>query len=553
MIVREVYLTQKQMERIPIQPEMPALDPDIDSQKQKAGNAAVQMQRRLYFPLYAEKDRDHPAAYYFTSQEVILPAGLNELKQDIYNEWGRLDLKKGSTFHKTKEKYLSASNQQIYQLYTYLLQFIKSDGTVAESAFRFLPSVDYLLFREGSQWLKYPFSFRRSKNRNGYSLPVWSYAFQSGKELLDGWVNLHQKYGLVPADREILAWLDHVRNANRVKLTEEQYNRLKQYFCETDQMRLGNKYYSLSERIVDNGRCWEVFEKAQPDTHKICCTFPDGKWLSAQAPWESERVKEVMTDGLVAIDFGTKSTVVVISSQAKGSFRILKPKRGYTGGSPLYPTILKFCSLEKFLEDYEEETGRPDTHWEDVSIDNASHVSGKSDSELGIFRSLKQWMMDPNPWGAVMHQADAPDQPVILRAYGSEENSVDPVELYAYYLGLYANNNQDNNVFMRYRLSFSATCPEQIQYKMRKSFERGIMKSLPASLMNSSGMQRFSVNCTCSEPAAYAVCALACMGVPRHFPNRFFYGIFDFGGGTCDFNYGVWGGGTGSESPSGQI
>lgn len=541
MVVREAYLTVKQMERIGIKIEKSVLDSDIDVQKQKARDASIQMQEIPYFPLYEKNDSDHPAAYYFTSQEVIIPAGLSELKQNIYEEWSRLDLEKESGSHKFTEKYPSASNQQIHHLYSYLLQFMKSDGTVTESALSFLSSVDYLLFREKSRWIKYTLSFQHPENFNGYSLPVWSYSFKNGKELLDGWVNLYQRYGLVPADGEILNWLYKLRDANTVMLTKEQYNKLKEYFRRADRIRLGNKYYGLSEKIFDNGQCWEVFEKAQPDINKIRCIFPDGEWLSAQAPWESESVKRAMTDGLIAIDFGTKSTVVVLNDQTKGNFHVLKPKRGYAGGNPLYPTILKFCSLEKFLETYEEEAGRPNTRWEDVSIDNSYSVSGKADSALGIFRSLKQWMLDPNSCGAVLRQAEAPDKPIILSAYGSKENSVDPVELYAYYLGLYANNNQDNNVFMRYRLSFSATCPEQIQYKMRESFERGIKKSLPASIVNSNEIKNFSVNCTCSEPAAYAVCALACMGVPSHFRKHFFYGIFDFGGGTCDFNYGVWG------------
>lgn len=541
MVVREAYLTIKQMEHIGIEMEESALKPDIDEQKQKARETAIQMQGIPYFPLYTEKNKDRPVAYYFTDPEVIVPTGLNELKQNIYEEWSRLDLEKGIGSHKAAEKYPSASNQQIYRLYSYLLQFIKSDGTTAEAALSFLSSVDGLLFREEFQLKKYTFSFWNSENLNGYSLPVWSYSFKNGKELLDGWVNLYQGYGLVPVNGEILNWLNNLHDVNTVELTGKQYNKLKEYFCGADKMRLGNKYYGLSEQIFDNGQCWEVFEKAQPDIRKIRCIFPDGEWLSAQAPWESASVKRTMADGLIAIDFGTKSTVIVINDQTKGIFRVLKRKNGYAGGTSLHPTILKFCSLEKFLEAYGEEAGRPDTRWEDVSIDNLVHVSGKSDSALGRFRSLKQWMMDPNSCGAVLRQKGTPDKPIILSAYGSKENSTDPVELYAYYLGLYANNNQDNQVFMRYRLSFPATCPEQIRDEMRESFERGIKKSLPASIINSDKRENFSVDCTCSEPAAYAVCALACMGVPDRFREHFFYGIFDFGGGTCDFNYGVWG------------
>ncbi len=531
LVVKEAYLTRTQAERIGAKMDKTVFGPD--KRKQEAENAARAMYETPYFPLYEKTDRKVPAAYYFTDQEVIIPAGLNELRKKIYGEWSRLDLE--------KRMYPAATNEQTGRLRSYLSQFIKSDGTMTEPAFRFLALFDYLVFREGFQWKQYKLLFRYSGNSESHSLPVWSYSFKDRKDPLDRWGDLYRNYGLVPADGKICDWLHNLSAENTVTLTKEQYEKLKEWFRQGDHLRLGNKYYGLSERIFDNGQCWDVFEKSQPDVKKIRCLFPDGEWLSALAPWESENVKSIMDGGQVVIDFGTKSTVAVISDPIKGSFYVLKPKKGYTGGSPLHATVLKFGDLDAFLEAYTGEEGRPDTCWEDVSIDNSSRVNGNSDSALGIFRGLKQWMMDPNSGGAVLRQKGAPDKPVFLSTYGSKENTVDPVELYAYYLGLYANNNQDNKIFMRYRLSFSVTCPKQVQDRMRESFRRGLMKSLPASIINSHEKENFSVECTCSEPAAYAVCVLACMGMPNRFRNRFFYGIFDFGGGTCDFNYGVWG------------
>jgi len=392
------------------------------------------------------------------------------------------------------------------------------------------------LFREGSEWKQYKMLRWHSGNFKGYSLPVWSYSLAGGEEFLDGWAMLYQEYGFVPNVEEILVWLHELSKTKTVNLTQAQYDELRKYWREVDFKRLGSKYYDLSEGIFDDGRCWEVFEKAQASTSKICCVFPDGEWLSAK-----ESAENIVGGGTVSIDFGTKSTVVVISDPSTGSFYTLKSKKEHNEGNSLYPTVLKFCSLETFLEAYESEVGRPETRWEMVSIDDSAHEGGSSDSALGVFRGLKQWMMDPNAGNAVLRQKDAPDKPIILNEYTSGKNSIDPIELYAYYLGLYINNNQDNKIFMRYRLSFSATCIEKIRCKMKESFQRGLTKSLPASIVNGKDMENFSVKCTCSEPAAYAVCALACMGIPHQCENYFFYGIFDFGGGTCDFNYGIWG------------
>ena len=527
LVVREAYLTSEQMEQIGIPA---ALDTDMDIRKKSAEDAVGQLCQNPYIPLFEEDNMESPAAYYFPGIEVIIPAGVNNLKKRIYDEWDRLIPGRDAM------KYFPASSKQVMQLHSYLNQFVKANGTIMEPAFQFLSTVDSLFFGEGNEWKKYKMLRWHSGKFKGYYLPVWSYSVMGGGEPLDGWAALYQGYGLAPNVDAILVWLHELPKLKTVVLTEEQYGYLKQYWRRADFRRLGIKYYALSEGIFDNGRCWEVFERAQADTGKICCVFPDGEWLSAKASSEN-----IVGGGTVSIDFGTKSTVVVVSDQSTGSFDTLKFRKEHSGGNSLYPTVLKFCSLEAFLEAYESENGRPDTRWEMVSIDDSSHEGGISDSALGIFRGLKQWMMDPNEGNAILRQEGAPDKPIVLGEYVSGNNSIDPIELYAYYLGLYINNNRDNKIFMRYRLSFSATCMEPVRNKMEESFRRGLTKSLPTSIVNGRDMKNFAVDCICSEPAAYAVCALACMDIPKQCQDRFFYGIFDFGGGTCDFNYGIWG------------
>lgn len=514
MVVRDAYLSEGQMKKIGIWDKQNKLDAEGDRRRRLALEAAGRVGGSAFFPLYEEENMRVPAVCYFTGEEVMIPTALDRLTEKIY---------KGLR---------PASLSQTIQLRSLLNRFVTSDGTVTEPGLSFLTSVDCLLGWEDGQWIKCKMLFRRTGDFKGYSYPVWSYSFKDEKGGLESWEKLYREHGLVPDVKEILDWLHGLPEKKTVKLTKEQYGKLKEYCLKADYVRLGDPYYCLSKRLFDDGRCWDVFEKGQPDAEKIRCIFPDGEWLSAEAPSEN-----IVSDGFVSIDFGTKSTVLVISEQAAGGFYTFKSGKGR---DPLHPTVLKFSSLEEFLEAYESERGRPDTRWSNVSIDNSERAGGSSDSALGIFRSLKQWMVDPNAGEAALRQKDAPDKPIILKGYGSEENSIDPIELYAYYLGLYVNNNQDHKIFMRYRMSFSAVCSEQIQDNMRKSFQRGLLKSLPASILNSSAMDRFSVACTCSEPAAYAVCALACMGMPGRCRGKFFYGIFDFGGGTCDFNYGAW-------------
>ena len=73
------------------------------------------------------------------------------------------------------------------------------------------------------------------------------------------------------------------------------------------------------------------------------------------------------------------------------------------------------------------------------------------------------------------------------------------------------------------------------------SFERGIKKTLPKALLEDPEMmRRFRVYDGANEPAAYAISALEAYGLePKDVGEEVAYGVFDFGGGTTDFDFGV--------------
>ena len=53
-------------------------------------------------------------------------------------------------------------------------------------------------------------------------------------------------------------------------------------------------------------------------------------------------------------------------------------------------------------------------------------------------------------------------------------------------------------------------------------------------------MSKFRVTQGASEPAAYAICALQEYKISPEDGEKVFYGVFDFGGGTTDFDFGTW-------------
>ncbi|MCK8826592.1 hypothetical protein MWH25_02360 [Natroniella acetigena] len=254
---------------------------------------------------------------------------------------------------------------------------------------------------------------------------------------------------------------------------------------------------------------------------------------------------DIKDGGVVGIDFGTKSTVVVHQEDSVHTL----PMRVGVGefskevGASHYenPTVMEFKDLESFLSDYQAKKSRPATSWEDLTVSHTafkSLMNSSSDYYYSILTGLKQWAGNKE---RRLRLKDQDGKDLTLPAFLElEEDDLNPIELYAYYLGLYI-NNQHNGVYLDYILSFPVSYEKEVRSKILTSFKRGLKKSLPLALYDDQEvMNRFRVSSGASEPAAYAICALQEYGFEPFEDEAVFYGIFDFGGGTTDFDFGIW-------------
>ena len=255
---------------------------------------------------------------------------------------------------------------------------------------------------------------------------------------------------------------------------------------------------------------------------------------------------DINYNGVVAIDFGTKSTVVVYQKDDDTTHikRIGVENLKEEVGDKDYenPTVLEFRNLEKFLQDYQSRIGRPDTSWEDItsSYTAANKIyDDKSDNFYSFLYDLKQWAGSDKKKKIRDKQGKSWELPLFSKL--DLDKDINPIEIYAYYIGLAINNMHGDGIFIDYILSFPVKYEKELCEKIVKSFERGLKKSLPYSILeNEEIMQKFKVRIGASEPAAYAVCALQEYGFEPEGEKEVAYGIFDFGGGTTDFDFGIW-------------
>ena len=319
---------------------------------------------------------------------------------------------------------------------------------------------------------------------------------------------------------------------------KEEMPKLK-YYLSIDRNRINIDDYQENILLDPNVGHWDLKEQDKKELKEIL-----GKNVYKKDP-----KKDINQGGIVAIDFGTKSTVVVYQKDSENilPMRISGDKLNREVRSTDYenPTVIEFRDIEKFLKDYNAKAGRPETKWEDITI---SHTAFGNLTEVSseyfdsIISDIKQWTASKNQKIILV---DRKEKEILLPPYlelnEKSKDYLDPVELYAYYIGSYI-NNMINGIYLEYYLSFPVTYEKAIRERILKSFEKGIQKSLPIEIQEDKDlMKKFRVRHGANEPAAFAVCALSKLEIePKNEEDKVYYGVFDFGGGTTDFDFGIW-------------
>lgn len=272
----------------------------------------------------------------------------------------------------------------------------------------------------------------------------------------------------------------------------------------------------------------------------------DGGIVKLPKTWVARNPVADINSGIVAIDFGTKSTVVVYKNENSEILPLQVGSGNYAGGIKKEnyenPTIVQFLDINSFMKAYNAKAGRPDTSYEDITVSSNAKQNldvSSSTEYYSFFDELKQWCGGSREKVKIEDkQGNTYDLPAYLDLL---ETDIDPIEIYAYYLGLYINNMlQEKHIFMHYIMSFPVNYERNIREKLLRSFAKGLKKSLPTALLsNDEAMKRFKVVEGATEPAAYACTALMEFGFDPVDEEKNYYGVFDFGGGTTDFDFGM--------------
>lgn len=263
----------------------------------------------------------------------------------------------------------------------------------------------------------------------------------------------------------------------------------------------------------------------------------------------------------VAIDFGTSSTVVAIRANGKDELLRIGMQEKHFAQDDINdlqyenPTVLEFVDLQQFLKEWQSEAYRPLVDWDNIHCSHEARANlRKNDTNTKVVSSillrLKQWALrDENQAQVrVRDQQEYEYQLKPLTEYNPVKGKaielsntypeLDPIEIYAWFLGMNI-NWRARGIFLNYYLTFPVEYPNDVKAKILAAFRRGLQRSLPEALLYDEKINDFSVEELASEPAAFAAAALERLEIEPE-DGGVSYAVFDFGGGTTDFDYGFY-------------
>ena len=408
-----------------------------------------------------------------------------------------------------------------------------------------------ILINDGAMWLDQDYPTKVARDAMVVTTLALFTAKPTAHRTLEEFAK--RNWTIKPHDQDNQALKNFLGQYNLIKAAEH-----KQYtqFNATQLQALWQNIDHISARLpkLDNLRfseinqgLWEFFDDKKSQRLSVTVDSP----LYGRNP-----VLDIQ-EGNVAIDFGTSSTVVALKRNGRDELLRIGLKDFNEAPKPEHyenPTVLEMVDFQNFLIDWTSEAYRPLVCWDEVRCSHEARATLRNNDsnpqKIGsILLRLKQWALRDNEnykvkftdqYNCVHELASLAERnPVKGQALTVDKNyPFDPIELYAWFLGLTINWRQ-RGIFLHYYMTFPVAYPTEVKNKILASFRRGLQRSLPASLVNDAKFAEFSVEERASEPAAFAAAALEALEIAP-VDGGVAYAVFDFGGGTTDFDYGFY-------------
>ncbi len=253
------------------------------------------------------------------------------------------------------------------------------------------------------------------------------------------------------------------------------FEKFKDLMLNVDSVAVGLKNYSQSQLLDLNGGYWDLEVPSVPK-ESVTFRFDNLDEKNKEMNFYARSSLKDLNKGVVAIDFGTKSTTASYMNKM-GTYRLLSISWLVDDTSLTKfenPTIVEFRHIKKFITGYDVLDHRPFTEKNDMEVaqEAQKNAAGVKGNDLyRFFSQLKQWA------GADEKQNFRD----LIEDFSLESftncTGFNPIEIYAYCIGRCI-NNMHNGVFLKYFLSYPIKYEKHQAEKIRESFEKRLEKIL---------------------------------------------------------------------------
>ncbi|WRB97157.1 hypothetical protein KVD49_06245 [Helicobacter pylori] len=245
---------------------------------------------------------------------------------------------------------------------------------------------------------------------------------------------------------------------------------------DVDKEAVGLKSYSQSQLLDLDGGHWDL-DVLSSSKESVTFRFDNLDSNNKEMNFYARSSLKDLKKGVVAIDFGTKSTTASYMDKT-GTYRLLSIGGNVDDASLTKfenPTIMEFRHRKKFIIEYNALDHRPFTEKHDMEVAHEAQKnlsSAQGNHLYWFFSQLKQWA------GADEKQNFRDFKEDFSLESFAHCTDFNPIEIYAYYIGRCINNMQ-NGVFLKYFLFYPIKYEKHQAEKIKESFEKGLKKSLP--------------------------------------------------------------------------
>ncbi len=333
-----------------------------------------------------------------------------------------------------------------------------------------------------------------------------------------------------------------------------------------DTNKLGKEFDHEKQAILFSGFLEVSFRSKNRENNDITYAFPVELLLN-NTYYNSEKVLcRPLQRKVVSIDFGTSSSCVAVEGENGIELLTLSAIEDGREDINIYenPTCVMIYRWKEIYEQWRKENknfpfilkgdlDEEEREEKKVQFDFGYSVkeclNEVSDKELNaIITEIKMIpkMMSEDIQLTVrplIHQ-DKKTIRLVDSYEQQDDEKLDVVALYGYILGRAINRVEKNKIYTRFQITYPVKFNDRVRKKLCASLEYGLKRSIPLPLRDAAdgkGRPVFRIETKYPEPVAYigSVCGKY-LTIDRNNPVARPFAVYDFGGGTLDYSFGIF-------------